>query len=74
MIQDNLEAGGILLWVRVGDSDEESKATKLLGESGGQDIHAHDITRTWGDKDVPLHDWQPDPFLLTPEEYKGKKS
>jgi hypothetical protein len=62
-IQSNLEAGGILLWVRVNDADEESKATQLLGESGGQDIHAHDIERTWGTKDVPLHDWQPDPLL-----------
>lgn len=73
-IDDNLKAGGILLWVRVGDADEESKATKMLGESGGQDVHAHDIKRTWGDKDVPLHDWQPDPFLANPDEYKRGES
>lgn len=62
-IQSNLETGGILLWVRVDSEEEERKATQVLGEAGGQDVHTHDIERTWGEEDVPLHDWQPDPLL-----------
>jgi len=62
-LQASLDAGGILLWVRINDPDHESKATSILSECGGQDVHTHDIKRTWGMQDVPLHDWQPDPFL-----------
>ena len=62
-IQSHLEAGGILAWVRIDNDEEERKATQLLSEAGGADIHTHKIKRTWGEKDVPLHDWQPDPFL-----------
>ncbi|MGI9521747.1 MAG: hypothetical protein ACR2PG_08895 [Hyphomicrobiaceae bacterium] len=62
-VENNLAAGGILLWVRVSDPEKEAVALKILKDKGGQGIHAHEIERTWGNDDVPLHDWQPDPLL-----------
>lgn len=62
-IEEQVAAGGLLLWVRIGDSAQEAKAIEIMNASGGKHVRAHDIARTWGDKDVPLHDWQPDPFL-----------
>jgi hypothetical protein len=62
-IEKQLADGGLLLWVRVSDSAREDEAIGVLTASGGEHVHAHDIRRTWGAKDVPLHDWQPDPLL-----------
>lgn len=62
-VEKNLESGGILLWVRVSNADREAAALKILNDRGGQDVHSHEIERTWGTDDVPLHDWQPDPLL-----------
>ncbi len=73
-IQSKLEAGGLLLWVRINNEEQERSVSDLLSKAGGKDVHAHDIKRTWGEKDIPLHDWQPDPLLLTPEEYKPRDS
>jgi hypothetical protein len=36
-----VEAGGILLWVRVDDPALEAKALRLLEEAGGQHAHIH---------------------------------
>jgi hypothetical protein len=62
-LEEHVAAGGLLLWVRISDRAREAETIGVLTESGGEDVHAHDIRRTWGAKDVPLHDWQPDPFL-----------
>ncbi len=62
-VQDNLSAGGILLWVRVDDDSREAAARKILTTHRAQDVHTHEIERSWGVDDVPLHDWQPDPLL-----------
>lgn len=34
-----LEAGGVILWVRVGDEDARARATALLEANGGQNVH-----------------------------------
>jgi hypothetical protein len=62
-IEKQVAAGGLLLWVRIGDASQEAKAIEIMEASGGEHVRAHDIAKTWGDKDVPLHDWQPDPLL-----------
>ena len=36
-----LEAGAILLWVRVGDEAEARQAEALLAENGAADVHRH---------------------------------
>jgi hypothetical protein len=61
-VEEHVAAGGLLLWVRISDRTREAEAIRALTASGGEHVHAHDITRTWGAKGVPLHDWQPDPF------------
>jgi hypothetical protein len=64
---DRLEAcireGGILLWVFVGNDDEEKQAQEILKQAGGTDVHAHEIRRTWGEAESPFKNWNPDPFL-----------
>ena len=34
-----LEAGGVILWVSVGDAAREAEATRILEQSGGQNVH-----------------------------------
>ena len=62
-LEEHVAAGGLLLWVRISDRAREAEAIGVLTASEGEHVHAHDITRTWGANDVPLHEWQPDPFL-----------
>ncbi|NRD89079.1 hypothetical protein C8024_05900 [Sphingopyxis sp. BSNA05] len=62
-MEKQLIDGGLLLWVRVKDDSQEAEIIELLNSLGGEDVHAHSITRYWGTNDVPLHDFDPDPFL-----------
>lgn len=59
-----LEAGGIVLWVRVSDDESEKVAIEELKAAGGENVHAHEIERTWGVEDIPLSDFNPDPFTV----------
>ena len=60
LLEKHVAAGGLLFWV---DWACETEVIAVLTASGGELVHAHDIKRTRGVKDVPLQDWQPDPFL-----------
>lgn len=62
-IEQQLASGGLLLWIKVRDHDQEQKIVAMLADAGGKDIHAHDITRLWSEEDIPLHDFNPDPWL-----------
>jgi hypothetical protein len=62
-IEEHVKAGGLLLWVRIDDPSQEKVAIDLMKANNGEYVHAHDITRTWDENDVPLHDFQPDPLL-----------
>lgn len=42
-LQEQLERGGLLLWVNVRTPAEERKATDILQAHNGRDVHAHDI-------------------------------
>ncbi len=42
-IADQLEKGGLLLWVRAWDSKDEAKAVELLSAHSGHDVHVHGI-------------------------------
>jgi hypothetical protein len=42
-LQEQLERGGLLMWVNVRNPEEERKATDILQAQGGRDVHAHDI-------------------------------
>tara|TARA_R110000765_G_scaffold226369_1_gene330272 strand:- start:172 stop:729 length:558 start_codon:yes stop_codon:yes gene_type:complete len=40
-IADQLEKGGLLLWVRTWNEQDEAKATELLSAHSGHDVHVH---------------------------------
>ena len=42
-IADQLEKGGLLLWVRTWDQKDEAKAVELLSAHSGHDVHIHGL-------------------------------
>lgn len=45
-LQDQLEHGGLLLWVRVADGAHEKLATDILRKHSGRDVHVHTLPAT----------------------------
>jgi hypothetical protein len=41
---EQLESGGVILWVRTPDADAEREATRILKVHGGVDVHVHAIS------------------------------
>ena len=62
-VQSQILNGGLLLWVRAREPDTDETLLGTLRGNGGQHVHLHTTTRTWGVDDVPFHDVQPDPLL-----------
>lgn len=44
-IQEQLEEGGLLLWVAVHSEESKKKAKKILLKNGAKDVHIHEISR-----------------------------
>lgn len=63
-LASRIEEGGLLLLVRTADAAQEHRALSILSAHGAADVHAHELTRSWGAEEVPLRRWQPDPFLF----------
>ena len=42
-LQEQLERGGLLLWVRVRDAAHEARAVEILRRHAGDDIHVHTL-------------------------------
>jgi hypothetical protein len=42
-LQEQLDRGGILLWVRTATPDDERKALKILTQHSAHDIHIHEV-------------------------------
>lgn len=42
-LQEQLDHGGLLLWVRTRNSALEETATHILAKHSGRDVHAHDM-------------------------------
>jgi hypothetical protein len=40
-LQEQLDHGGLLLWVRTWDADDEKRATEILAKHSGRDVHVH---------------------------------
>lgn len=55
--------GGILLWVQLQNPGQEARAVEILERFSTRKVELHDLTRPWGDQEMPLRDWQPDPLL-----------
>ena len=42
-LQEQLDHGGLLLWVRTLDGDHERRACEILKRNGAEDVHVHDL-------------------------------
>lgn len=58
-----LEAGGLVLWVRVRSADLEQKAQEILRRHGGEAVRVHEIELDKRLEDLPLASVRPDPWL-----------
>ncbi|MFW5679070.1 MAG: hypothetical protein ACOC3D_02300 [Pseudomonadota bacterium] len=45
-LQEQLDAGGILLWVRIADEDKAEIAVPILTRHAVHDVHVHDVPAT----------------------------
>jgi hypothetical protein len=43
-LEDQLDRGGLLLWVATKTPEQEQKATELLERNGAADVHVHDLS------------------------------
>jgi len=66
-VQRQLAAGGLALWVSTPDDASEQSALAVLQSCAATAVHAHRVPGSWGVKDVPLHNVQPDPLLQNVE-------
>ena len=42
-LQEQLNHGGLLLWVRTWDSEDEKRAVEILAKHTGRDVHVHTL-------------------------------
>ena len=42
-LQEQLDRGGLLLWVRTWDKDREKRAVDILNKHSGHDVHVHGV-------------------------------
>ena len=42
-LQEQLDRGGLLLWVHTRDAAHEERATEILRRHSGRDVHVHDL-------------------------------
>jgi hypothetical protein len=62
-LQAQLDKGGLLLWVRTADADEEKRALAILRKYGGEDVHVHALPISKDPDANPLSGITIDPFL-----------
>ena len=62
-LTEQLEKGGLLLWVHARDTAHEAKAIEIMQRSGAEDVHAHDLTVAQAEG--AGSSWVPHPPLLT---------
>jgi hypothetical protein len=42
-LNEQLDRGGLLLWVRTWDTDDERRAAEILAKHSGRDVHVHTL-------------------------------
>ena len=47
-LQEQLDHGGLLLWVRTRDGEHETRATGILSKHSAHDVHVHGLPDTGG--------------------------
>lgn len=45
LIEEQLDYGGLLLWVRVWDAEREKRAVEILSRHSGCDVHIHEFAQ-----------------------------
>ena len=45
LIEERLDYGGLLLWVRVWDAEREKRAVEILSRHSGCDVHIHEFAQ-----------------------------
>ena len=45
-IRSHLESGGLLLWVRTWQADDERRAAEILTKHSGRDVHVHSVAES----------------------------
>lgn len=48
VLQEQLDRGGILLWVRTPDAEHEARARTILSKHSAHDVHLHALTAAGG--------------------------
>jgi hypothetical protein len=62
-LTEQLEKGGLLLWVHARDSEHEAKAVEVLQRRRAEDVHAHDLSLAYSESAAA--GWMPHPPLLS---------
>lgn len=62
-VTEQIQQGGLVVWVSVPDEDAEKRVIEVLQAAGGKRVHIHESERRWGTEERPMTDIQPDPFL-----------
>jgi hypothetical protein len=62
-LERQMEALGLILWVRVRSPDREEKAQQILRAHGGRAIRVHEIELEKRPEEIPLSMLRPDPWL-----------
>ena len=66
-VQEQLDKGGLVLWVNVPNVEAEKRAVTVLNKMGAKDVHVHSIKHDWGPLPSTLP--QADPFLLEGDKF-----
>lgn len=61
-----MEAGGLVLWVRVHNPEQEKVAIDILRNLGGEAVRVHEIELDSRLEQIPLSSIKPDPLLGEP--------
>ena len=62
-IEHDINRGGIAVFVRVDNADEEQRTINIMRRNGAHNVHAHTITLRKELSDLSLANVQPDPWL-----------
>ncbi len=62
-LKDQLDRGGLLLWVHCRDGEHERRAVEILTRHGAEDVHVHDLPVPEEAEANPLAGLELDPFL-----------
>jgi hypothetical protein len=62
-LKEQLDRGGLLLWVHLRDDGARQRASDILTRNGAEDVHVHNLPRSEIPADNPLKNLELDPFL-----------